>query len=174
MFRRLLPATLFVAILVSACGGSDQPDDGAVDLAGVDSTAPLTAAPTEPLAASTPPELAPEPGDDSTDDDNIEEELFPDVVDATATFDGAAWTIAATLSSPYDSPERYADGWRVVGPDGSVYGERILTHDHASEQPFTRSESGIEIPGDVIEVTIEGRDQVSGYGGQSFVLSLST
>lgn len=100
------------------------------------------------------------------------DERFPDVVDATAEFDGETWTISATLSSPYDSPERYADAWRVVGPEGTVYGERILTHDHANEQPFTRSQSGIEIPDDVGEVTIEGRDQVSGYGGETFTLTL--
>ena len=68
-----------------------------------------------------------------------------------------------TVSSPYDTPERYADAWRVVGPDGSEYGIRVLTHDHESEQPFTRSQGGIEIPGDVTIVTIEGRDLANGY-----------
>ncbi len=102
------------------------------------------------------------------------EELFPDVINATAELDGdGTWTISATLSSPYDSPERYADAWQVIGPDGTAYGERFLTHDHAGEQPFTRSESGIEIPDDVDVVTIQGRDQVSGWGGQTFELVLS-
>ena len=101
-----------------------------------------------------------------------DEQMFPDVVGATAVLDGSTWTVSATMSSPYDSPERYADAWRVVGPDGTVYGERILTHDHASEQPFTRSESGIEIPADVATVTIEGRDQEFGYGGETVDLSL--
>ncbi len=98
--------------------------------------------------------------------------MFPDVIDATAVREGTAWTVSATLSSPYDTPERYADAWRVVGPDGAVYGERILTHDHASEQPFTRSEPGVEIPEDVDTVTIEGRDRQFGYGGVTFVLPL--
>jgi hypothetical protein len=100
------------------------------------------------------------------------EQMFPDVIGATATTDGSTWTVSATLSSPYDSPARYADAWRVVGPDGTVYGERILTHDHASEQPFTRSESGIEIPTDISAVTIEGRDLNFGYGGDTFALTL--
>jgi hypothetical protein len=110
--------------------------------------------------------------DTVTDNSVADEQAFPDVIDATAQREGGTWTISATLSSPYDTPERYADAWRVVGPDGDVYGERILTHDHASEQPFTRSESGIEIPEDLSEVTIEGRDLANGYGGDTFVLTL--
>lgn len=105
-------------------------------------------------------------------DQSDEIQRFPDVIEATATFDGETWTIAATLSSPYDTPERYADSWRVIGPDGTVYGERFLTHDHANEQPFTRSQSGIEIPDDVDVVTIEGRDQQYGWGGETFELML--
>lgn len=93
-------------------------------------------------------------------------ELHPDVVGVSASRDAdGSWTFAVTLSSPYDSPERYADAWRVVGPDGEVYGILELTHDHAAEQPFTRSQSGIVIPEGVTTVTVEGRDQVSGWGG---------
>ena len=119
-------------------------------------------------------------GSDASSDDpapatlapGADEQRFPDVVDASAEQVADTWTISATLSSPYDTPERYADAWRVVGPDGTVYGERILTHDHAGEQPFTRSESGIEIPDDVTEVVIEGRDLEDGYGGTTFTLML--
>ncbi|MDJ0767893.1 MAG: hypothetical protein QNJ12_03835 [Ilumatobacter sp.] len=100
---------------------------------------------------------------------------YPDVLAADATFDADSetWTFSATLSSPYDTPERYADAWRVVGPDDAVYGVRELTHDHAAEQPFTRFLSGVEIPDDVTEVTIEGRDQANGYGGLTVTIPLS-
>lgn len=109
------------------------------------------------------------PGSDS----DPTEALFPDVINATARQDGdGTWTISATLSSPYDTPERYADAWRVLGRDGSVYGDRLLTHDHANEQPFTRSQSGIAIPDDVNVVIVEGRDQISGWGGETFELEL--
>ena len=105
--------------------------------------------------------------------DSTATELFPDVVGVQAgQADDGSWTFNVTLSSPYDSPERYADAWRVVGPDGTVYGERLLLHDHAGEQPFTRSQSGIVIPDDVSEVVVEGRDQVSGWGGQTMTYSL--
>ncbi len=101
------------------------------------------------------------------------EELYPDVVEAVAVRDAdGAWTFSATLSSPYDTPDRYADAWRVSGPDGEVYGIRELTHDHQSEQPFTRSQSGIEIPESVVKVIVQGRDQVSGWGGATVEVEL--
>jgi hypothetical protein len=101
------------------------------------------------------------------------EQLFPDVVAAVATQnEPGVWTFSVTLSSPYDAPERYADSWRVRGIDSTVYGERFLSHDHANEQPFTRSQSGIQIPEGVDEVIIEGRDQVNGWGGTTLTLTL--
>lgn len=97
--------------------------------------------------------------------------LFPDVVDAAATSSGdGTWDFSATISSPYDSPDRYADAWRIEGPDGSVLGVRELLHDHASEQPFTRSLTGVAVDASIEVVTIEGRDQVNGWGGQTFEL----
>lgn len=108
--------------------------------------------------------------------DATESDRFPDIIAAEATFDDGSgtWTFAVTVSSPYDSPERYADGWRVVGPDGTVYGVHTLAHDHAGEQPFTRRQSGVEIPDDVTEVTIEGRDQANGFGGGTLTIELPT
>ena len=108
-------------------------------------------------------EQAPEP---------VDEQRFPDVVAAEATASTTGWQFAVTISSPYDSPERYADGWRILGPDGTEYGFRLLTHDHASEQPFTRTLDEVEIPSGVTTVTIEGRDQEFGFGGAAFELTL--
>src|SRR6056297_348441 len=98
--------------------------------------------------------------------------LYPDVVGATAERNGDTFRFDVTLSSPYDTPERYADAWRVVGPDGTVLGVRELLHDHQNEQPFTRSLSGVEIPDDVDTVTIEGRDRVNGWGGATVEFEL--
>lgn len=90
----------------------------------------------------------------------------PDVVAVEITPAGAAtFDLAVTVSSPYDTPERYADGWRVLTPDGTTLGTHTLMHDHAGEQPFTRTQTGVEIPLDVREVTVEGRDQRHGFGG---------
>lgn len=98
---------------------------------------------------------------------------FPDVVAATAQLESdGTWTFAVTISSPYDGPDRYADAWRLLTPDGREVGMRDLTHHHAGEQPFTRSLDGVEIPRSVTAVTIEGRDLVNGWGGQRLELSL--
>jgi hypothetical protein len=99
---------------------------------------------------------------------------FPEILDVEAMYDDASstWSFAVTISSPYDTPERYADGWRVLGPDDAVFGVHTLAHDHAGEQPFTRTQTGVEIPADVDEVTIEGRDLVNGFGGSTRTIDL--
>lgn len=102
-----------------------------------------------------------------------ESSRYPDVIDATATSAGDGWTFSATISSPYDSPERYADAWRVVAPDGSVLGVRELTHDHAAEQPFTRSLPDVVVPASIEVVTIEARDSEYGWGGATVDVELT-
>lgn len=95
---------------------------------------------------------------------------YPDVREAELESSGDTWTLSVTISSPYDSPERYADGWRVLAPNGDVLGKHELMHDHANEQPFTRSQSGLEIPQDVQEITVEARDLENGYGGETVTI----
>ena len=154
IMKRRLPVVLVTLMaLVTACGGSDESPGGDAAVSG-------PAADAEPLP------------DAGSEEPISDDDMFPDVIDATAQRNDDTWTIAATLTSPYDTPERYADAWRVLGPDGEVYAERILTHDHANEQPFTRSQSGVEIPGDVSVIVIEGRDLEFGYGGDTFELEL--
>ncbi len=82
------------------------------------------------------------------------------------------WTLDVTISSEYDSAARYADGWRVLTPEGDVLGEQELTHDHAAEQPFTRTQTGLEIPESVPTVTIEGHDTENGYGGETLEIDV--
>lgn len=96
------------------------------------------------------------------------QQRYPDVVEVEVTKqDEGTATLGVTVSSPYDTPERYADGWRVLDQDGEVLGEHMLTHDHASEQPFTRTQSGVEVPEGTTALTVEGRDQQYGYGGDT-------
>lgn len=151
MHRTLLVLLLLVAVAgVAACGSSD----------GVD------VAPAEPEAASEAVEQEEPPV--------IDGERFPTVVDVTATPTGtgdAGWRFDVTLSSPYDTPERYADAWRVLDADGNELGIRVLTHDHADEQPFTRSTT-IDIPPGVERVFVEGRDQANGWSGERFEVTL--
>jgi hypothetical protein len=133
-----------LALAVGACGSSN----GSV----ADAPADTTAAP-----------AATAPG----------EQLYPDVIDAVAERESAGvFSFTVTISSPYDTPDRYADGWRILGPDGTVYGEHTLTHDHANEQPFTRVQRGVAIPPGVDEVTVEGRDLEHGYGGATVAVAI--
>jgi hypothetical protein len=91
---------------------------------------------------------------------------YPDVVAAKARASGVdTFDFDVTVSSPYDTPKRYADAFRVVGRDGTVFGERTLWHDHADEQPFTRDLHRVVVPRAVRFVTIEARDKQYGYGG---------
>ncbi len=92
-------------------------------------------------------------------------QVFPDIVAVEATPTGDGYSFAVTVSSPYDTPERYADAFRVRADDGTVYGVNELTHDHATEQPFTRTLSDVTIPAGVTTVVVEGRDQANGWGG---------
>ncbi|MEM9467925.1 MAG: hypothetical protein AAGA90_21325 [Actinomycetota bacterium] len=114
-----------------------------------------------------------EASDAATDMDDAGDGLFPDVLEVAAErgADGT-WRFDVTLSSPYDTPDRYADAWRVLGPDGAELGVRELAHDHQNEQPFVRSLTGVEIPADVTTVTVQGRDQRNGWGGQTVELVL--
>ena len=98
---------------------------------------------------------------------------FPDVVAATATraADGRL-TFEVTISSPYDTPERYADGWRVLDPEGNVLGTHMLMHDHANEQPFTRSLSDVTIPEGVDVVVLQARDSEYGWALSTYEYEL--
>lgn len=104
-------------------------------------------------------------GRDQCIEPDLDAPLYPDIVDVTVNRAGEGLNFVVTMSSPYDGPARYADAWRVIGDDGVVYGVVELEHGHAEEQPFTRSLSGVVIPETVSSVTVQGRDQVYGWGG---------
>lgn len=111
-------------------------------------------------------------GPDQCVEPSLDLPLYPDVISAEVTRSGEMLSFDVTISSGYDSQDRYADAFRIVGDDGQVYGVRELTHDHANEQPFTRSLGNVEIPASVAEVFVEARDQLYGWGGESVVVVL--
>lgn len=89
------------------------------------------------------------------------------------------WTFYVTVSHPDTGWEDYADGWDVVLPDGTIVlpdssspFTRLLTHPHETEQPFTRSQSGIIIPSGIKSVTVRAHDLVDGFGGQEVTVYL--
>lgn len=92
---------------------------------------------------------------------------YPDIVDVTVEGSGSRFTVSATISSPYDSSERYADAFRVRTRDGKVLGVRELAHPHTNQQPFTRSLTDLRIPKNVSVIEVQGRDLVNGWGGDA-------
>jgi hypothetical protein len=139
--------TALLAVVLLALAGCGDPADG--DAASADGGA-------SSAAASAPAD-----------------QRHPDIVDVEITTAGEqTFDLAVTVSSPYDTPDRYADGWRVLTPDGTELATHTLMHDHADEQPFTRTQSGVEIPADVERVTVEGRDQRFGFGGATVTVDV--
>lgn len=97
-----------------------------------------------------------------------------DVIDATIEQGSTGYSFAVTVLSADTGWDKYADAWVVWGPGDEVLGERVLAHPHENEQPFTRSLSGVDIPGGIGEVTIAAHDSVLGFCGQVVVLTVPT
>jgi hypothetical protein len=97
-----------------------------------------------------------------------------------AVNNGDTWTFHVTVRHPDAGWDDYADGWDVVLPDGAVLKRnaddpftRLLLHPHETEQPFTRSQSGLVIPDEVTQVTVRAHDLVDGFGGAEVVVDLT-
>jgi len=95
-----------------------------------------------------------------------------DVLEVQVRADGGGFSFDVTVEHADTGWEHYADAWRVVGPDGTVYGTGTLYHPHVGEQPFTRSLSGVAIPAEVGTVKVESHDKVHGWGGKSVEVAL--
>lgn len=96
----------------------------------------------------------------------------PVVEAATATMSGNTLSVSVTIRHPDTGWDHYADGWAVLAPDGTQLGYRKLLHPHETEQPFTRSLSGITIPAGIDHVLIRPHCNVTGDAGQTFRLNL--
>ena len=90
--------------------------------------------------------------------------------DVETSFDGTH-TFTVTVVSDDQGWDKYADAWILRVGDTEI-GRRELTHPHDTEQPFTRSLSGVVIPEGATSVTITANDSVLGECGKAFELSL--
>ena len=112
-------------------------------------------------------------GRDQCIEPDLELSLYPNVIGVEVGGQGSdTYSFDVTISSGYDSAERYADGIRIIGDDGRVYADLELIHDHAAEQPFTRSLSDVVIPPEIRRVTVEARDLRYGWGGETVSVEL--
>ncbi len=150
MAPRSMGCAAALALALSACGAAGAADPSTTN-------AQSTATSTEVPATGSP----------------SAEQLFPEILAVELRPTGEdTFDVLVTVSSPYDSAERYADGWRVLTADGTILGEHQLAHDHADEQPFTRTMAGVTLPTGVDRVTVEGRDRVNGYGGSTITVTV--
>jgi hypothetical protein len=95
------------------------------------------------------------------------------VIDASASqANDNTWTFAATVKSADTGWDKYADQWIVLYGESSILGTRDLLHPHETEQPFTRSLTGVVVPTRLDSVEITARDSVAGFCGSNFILSL--
>jgi len=90
----------------------------------------------------------------------------------TARQSGNGWSFDVTIRHPDTGWDHYADGWSVNAPDGTELGFRKLLHPHETEQPFTRSLSGVAVPDGVTEVIIRARDSVHGWSDKTYTMKL--
>ncbi len=96
-----------------------------------------------------------------------------DVVDVKATPEaGGTWRFDVTVRHDDEGWDHYADKWEVLSPEGKVLATRVLLHPHETEQPFTRSLGGVELPEGTTSVVIRAHDSVHGYGGAVFEMTL--
>ena len=174
-------AGLLAAILFTAC----QTETSMAENSAAEPTAPLqpfasataaaTATVVPPTVTSTPKPTSTPQAEPAASAANADV-LF---VKAKQSADGT-WRFDVTVAHPDTGWDDYADGWDVVLPDGSVVKvnptdrfTRLLVHPHETEQPFTRSQSGIRIPADVTTVTVRAHDLVDGWGGKTVAVDLS-
>jgi len=80
--------------------------------------------------------------------------------------------VDVTLSHPDTGWDHYADGWEVLDGDGNSLGIRELAHPHVSEQPFTRSLTGLTLPKGATEIYIRARCNVDGWSDTLFPVVL--
>ena len=172
MLKKLISG-ISLLILLTACQPVSSPTP--ISLAPTARTEPsptpvpimATAIPTE---TTSPPKPAP-----TTSSANA------DVIYVRAVqFTDGGWTFHVTVSHPDTGWDDYANGWDIVLPDGTKLlvheGDaftRLLAHPHETEQPFTRSQSGIIIPENVTQLTVRAHDIVDGFGGQEILVDLT-
>lgn len=96
-----------------------------------------------------------------------------DVVGAKATETApGVWRFDVTVRHADEGWDHYANRWDVIGPDGEELGVRVLAHPHETEQPFTRSLGGVNIPKGTPFVMIRANDSVHDLGGAEFKVPL--
>ena len=84
------------------------------------------------------------------------------ITNVHASGSSGSYTFDVTIASNDTGCNHYADWWEVVDESGALMYRRVLLHDHADEQPFTRD--GGPVPITVGQtVTVRAHMNTSGY-----------
>lgn len=152
---------LLILLLIMACQGAP---------------APTAEQPAQLPATGTPTTETEEP---ATEESLNLDEANVTFVKATQS-DSGTWRFDVTVRHNDAGWDHYADGWDAVLPDGTVLKTnpddeftRVLLHPHENEQPFTRSQAGLEIPEDVTDVTVRAHCNVHEFGGRDVIVDLT-
>jgi hypothetical protein len=79
-----------------------------------------------------------------------------------ASGSSGAYAFEVTISSNDTGCAHYVDWWEVLDENGALVYRRVLLHDHADEQPFSRDGGPVAVkPGQV--VTVRAHVNTSGY-----------
>lgn len=96
-----------------------------------------------------------------------------DVVAVKVTKESSgSYLFKVTVAHSDEGWDHYADRWEIRDAGGELIGTRTLHHPHVTEQPFTRSLSGVLIPEEVKEVTVRAHDSVHLFGGKTVTVQL--
>jgi hypothetical protein len=107
--------------------------------------------------------------------DNVSESLdYAQVtnVKVSQSKDGS-WCFHTQVRHNDEGWDHYADAWQVIDSKGNVLGERVLFHPHDTEQPFTRSLCGVQLPSETSIVTVRAKCNLHGFGGQVVTVDLN-
>jgi len=84
------------------------------------------------------------------------------------------WTFDVSILHGDSGWNHYADLWIVVDTvTETILGSRILAHPHVSEQPFTRSLSGVRIEEDRRFIEVRAKCNVHDYKGKRVIIDLN-
>ncbi|MBV9647566.1 MAG: hypothetical protein JO043_08890 [Candidatus Eremiobacteraeota bacterium] len=88
----------------------------------------------------------------------------PDATVTSVTASGAPghYVFNVTIRSNDTGCDHYADWWEVVDERGALLYRRVLLHDHADEQPFTRDGGPVPVTAKQT-VTVRAHMNTSGY-----------